>query len=113
MMPCYFCHSDTEQEFPNHGVWRCNMCSRFLEDGMLKVYCCLDMNDEKPWYAHIIIDRTLTSNRSYHIRLHLKEDYTMVEEPYLETTKVIFTVPSFPFTPKNVEQKLKIYLPFS
>ncbi len=78
-------------------------------------------------YAHIYIDETtvitvpgpasfpwcrshLVFGHNYHIRLHLRENYTQISDPTDSDPRELFKVPGFPIKAENAKNKLRLYL---
>ena len=91
---CYFCNF----KFNNNGDtnYYCNECP--LKYNLTYVITTYDSMGEIK-YAHIYYN-------FYHVRLHLKENYTVVD-------RILVNLPGLPLNPSNVKEKLKLYMLFS
>ncbi len=116
-MNCYFCQnelkeiSDMTHTRANGTLWRwyesCDYCTTTY--GVSKVFTTPD-EDGSVLFAHIYID--LPPSFNWHVRLHLKEGFTNIDEPD-EHRWDVFRVPGFPINPSNAKDKVKLYLVFS
>jgi len=136
-MKCYFCqtelkidgrcvdlrhpyYSPCETCFVLHGV------GVYTVNGLKNNRLLQSRDDGELLYAHIYIDErsfiqmpgflsslTFASGNYYHIRLHLREGYTLVSDSGEEEGHDLLKLPGFPIKPENAKQKLKLYLLFS
>ena len=108
-MNCYFCNKEC-YHYSSNIHFECYDCKdKYNLYMVLTTY--IDGVDLT--YAHFYIK--LKNNIKYHIRLHLRENRTVVAD---DKTKFLGAPPllnlnGFPITPENVKQKLPTYLTFS
>lgn len=119
--PCYFCRSD-EAYIDRVGRYGCPICSKEYPgvNWSLTTY-----DNEGLLFAHIYLNETEVTSvtdhnfivkprRWYHVRLHLREDYTIVRDADDINHKVdLLKLPGHPITPVNAKEKVKLYLLFS
>jgi len=121
-MQCYFCQtpvpvSVNDNNSTYFGTYQCLNCPQRCR--VDQVYTSWKTNNTILLYAHIYV---VLSNRKYHIRLHLINNYTDIAlcvcanqysdlHPYYE--KDILQMPDFPLNPANAHYRLKTILTFS
>lgn len=115
-MNCYFCQSPLKEDSISHRradgtSWKfyesCDNCVATCD--VDKVFTTF-ADDSSVLYAHIYIAEPTAT---WHIRLHLKEDYTQIGEDEDGWNDVLFQIPSFPINPSNARDKVKLYVLFS
>lgn len=122
-MKCYFCHNDLTQLIQYQ--YPCPSCKEMYK--LQDVIMCTDI-DDRILFAHMYLtDKDyriihlpgafgLTSievGKKYHVRLHLREDFTVIASPLNNEYNHITNLPGFPLNPSNIHQKLKTYILFS
>lgn len=111
---CYFCHHDISNAKASRiaPIFDCFTCS--LRHNLHRVITVWNEYDEL-LYAHIYPEHDVKMDAGYHIRLHLKENYTNIDyrDSNGELIDTIMTLPGYPLKPSNVEDKLKLYILFS
>lgn len=138
-MNCYFCQTKLKDDkrtdqyadryHPNSGSWDCPDCAGQYDLHSVSVVTSLD--DGELLYVHLYVpDKnfkvtyipgpgmlpgrsfSVQCGHMYHVRLHLRENYTYIGEAY-DDPQELLRVPGFPITPQNAKEKLKLYLTFS
>lgn len=105
---CYFCNTpDTSLSSLVNII--CPACpfKHNLSDVITTYKLDAFLNVVDILYAHIYWS-------GYHIRLHLKENYTVIfNANILSFHQEALRLPGFPINPSNIKEKLKLYLVFS
>jgi hypothetical protein len=129
-MKCYFCDNElkAQRESLSYKVWA--PCSFCCSNYQLDDVTTSQDEDGSVIYAHIYPDEqkygtiysgsnipgsniNYPSNRTYHIRLNVKENTTDIRQVHSHDQKVILHLPGLTINPSNAREKLKLYLLFS
>src|ERR1700723_2785408 len=100
-MKCYFCPNSNDAEASAMNFY-CGECATNYDlQNVVTTYVAGEI-----MYAHIY------SHDGLHVRLHFKENLTMIYS--LHNQRIVFTtIPGLNLTPSNFKNKIGIYLLFS
>jgi hypothetical protein len=107
MINCFFCQINLAQE-PDPGEithYACTSCSN--KPPVYNVLTTYKRSMQEVTRGHLYL--TL-NDKKYHIRC--VADGNKTEISCKDDEELVMTVPGFPITPNNAEQKLKLYLTF-
>lgn len=104
---CYFCRAEeTALRTDRHGCPHCT----YNYPGVGWVLSTYD--DYGIIFAHIYLDATETPGHWYHVRLHIRDNYTIIRDTN-DFNIDLLKLPGFPINPANAKEKVKLYLLFS